>query len=71
MKTTKHTADCSRVFSRLDLTCPRCQELAKGYKARGGWGASRKASEARRSAEIRAHVCSAATCGPVCTAFDW
>jgi len=32
-----HTADCTRVFKRYDLSCPRCQELAHGAPARKGW----------------------------------
>ncbi len=43
MNTTKviHKTDCGRVFKRYDLSCPRCQELAKGEPARAGWFAPR------------------------------
>lgn len=66
---TKHREGCARVFGRYDLTCARCRELMEGMPARKGWG--RKAEDARRIADIRAHNCKAAGCGPVCTFGDW
>ena len=37
MTTTKHRADCSRVFKNYDMTCDRCVELSNGLAARPGW----------------------------------
>ena len=68
---TKHSPTCNMAFGRKDATCPRCQELTAGAPARQGWGALAKRNERTRITAIRAHVCSVATCGPVCTAFDW
>lgn len=69
--TTRHKADCARVFNRYDMTCDRCVELRMGFGARRGWGDLNRENAARRIAEIRAHRCSPETCGPVCTRFDW
>lgn len=65
--TTKHTCG-GPVFGKLTAGCPRCDELKAGKPA-VRWH-SRRADEAARLAEIRAHRCTAA-CGPVCTRFDW
>jgi len=67
-----HKQDCKRVFSRYDMSCPRCIELANGAKARPGYGNSRQQADANRLAEIKAHyVNGKCNCGPVCTKFDW
>ena len=68
---TPHRPDCRRVFSRFDADCPRCQELAAGAPRRQWHGARRAEQERQRIADIRAHDCRKAGCGPVCTAFDW
>lgn len=47
-QTVKHREDCGRVFSRLDPSCERCQELAAGAEART-WGHSGNDSFAERS----------------------
>jgi len=70
--TTKHKADCARVFGRYDLTCDRCLELRMGFGARRGWGDRKREYEARRIAAIRAHDFAAcARKNVVCTCFDW
>lgn len=66
-----HKTDCARVFRRYDLTCPRCQELANGSKPRAGWGDHAKHVEAMQIAALRAHNCTQANCGPVCTFGQW
>ena len=68
---TKHSPDCSRVFNRLDATCPRCQELAAGASPRKGWNSRSSLESAARLNAIRAHDCKASNCGPVCTYGDW
>ena len=72
---TKHKADCRRVFSNYDMTCPRCIELAAGATPREGWQKDyygrKKQEEERRIRAIREHDCKKSGCGPVCTAFDW
>jgi hypothetical protein len=75
---TRHSATCARVFSRYDLTCPRCAELATGAQARPGWH-SRKADDRAAVMAIRSHNCVASRCfgsdrGPehtVCTFGEW
>ena len=67
---TKHQTDCRRVFGRYDTNCPRCLELANGASPRRGWSTS-KDRDARFIAELRAHNCQKAGCGPVCTFGDW
>ena len=69
--TTKHLADCRRVFANYDPRCPRCSELAGGAPARSGWGDRKRIEDERRRRWIRAHDCTRSNCGPVCTAFDW
>lgn len=32
-----HKEDCTRVFKKYDVSCPRCQELIKGAEPRAGW----------------------------------
>jgi hypothetical protein len=71
MTKTTHAADCRRVFSRYDATCPRCQELAAGASARKGWGDHQRTLDAQRRIDLRNHDCKASRCGVVCTAFDW
>ena len=66
-----HKSDCTRVFKRYDMSCPRCQELAKGQPAREGWGSFRTRQELIRLQDIREHNCKLANCGPVCTFGDW
>lgn len=68
--TTPHAVDCNLSFGRRTPGCPRCAELAAGAPARS-WGGLAKRNDQTRIAEIRSHVCSLATCGPVCTRFDW
>jgi hypothetical protein len=70
MKVT-HKPDCTRVFKRYDLTCPRCQELAQGKPAREGWGSFHARQDMIRIESIRTHNCQLAHCGPVCTFGDW
>lgn len=68
---TKHSDDCNHSFGRRTPGCPRCSELSAGAAPRS-WGSSvRRAADQARITAIRSHVCSVATCGPVCTAFDW
>lgn len=69
--TTKHTCNNGRnpVFGRKTPGCPRCDELLAGAAA-VVWR-SRAAEEARHVAEIRAHDCRKAHCGPVCTFGEW
>lgn len=70
---TKHTADCKRVFGRLDASCPRCKELANGASARKGWNDDKQLAEALQTAAIKAHnFLACPKCGPVCcTCFEW
>lgn len=72
---TVHKPDCSRVFKRYDINCPRCAELAAGSEPRKGWGNRRKELDQQRCADIRQHFSSEAhlsgKCGPVCTFGDW
>lgn len=67
--TTAHTHQV--IFGRKVDGCPRCTELKSGAAPVQGWGSLRKAMDARRIADIRAHDCKKSGCGPVCTAFDW
>jgi hypothetical protein len=71
MAATKHSDTCKRVFSRYDLTCPRCRELADGAQPREGWGDRQRKHEAARVRAIRAHDCKRSGCGPICTFGDW
>lgn len=67
-----HNMDCARAFRNYDMSCPRCQQLARGEAPRKGWGRSSwEQTEDQRVAAIRAHDCKKSGCGPVCTAFDW
>jgi hypothetical protein len=67
---TKHNHEL--IFGRRVAGCPRCAELDAGAPARQGWGAKKRADEARRLAAIRNHNCKASGCNAVCcTAFDW
>lgn len=66
-----HSDNCSRVFKNYDMTCPRCQELANGSKARAGWNDTKLHQEAARSRAIQSHNCQASKCMSVCVAFDW
>ena len=68
---TTHKPDCSRVFKRYDLTCPRCQELSQGAQPRQRWGDRKRAGYERFVKDLKAHDCRKSQCGPVCTAFDW
>jgi peptidyl-tRNA hydrolase len=69
--TTKHSDTCKMTFGRKDPACSRCRELLAGAKPRA-WANTRKAlDDARHLAEIRAHDCTRAGCGPVCTFGDW
>ena len=69
---TAHKPECSRVWKRYDLTCPRCQELTKGARPRPGWSDTRRQMDAQRIDEIKAHDFAAcAKRNIVCTCFDW
>jgi len=71
---TLHSADCKRVFGRLDSACPRCVELNLGAPRRRGWGWLAKQNEEQRLRAIKAHDFSANNprhLGGVCTCFDW
>ena len=57
------------IFGRKVIGCGRCTELKNGAPA-VAWAPSRADIDARRVAEIRAHDCKAARCGPVCTFGD-
>ncbi len=76
MTATRHTCNDGNgpVFGRRTGGCPRCAELAAGA-APVRWAPGRRARTAvditRRAEEIRAHDCTAAGCGPVCTFGDW
>ena len=50
---TKHSDTCIRVFAKYDMTCPRCQELAKGLPARDGW--QKRYYEAKRKNEANSY----------------
>jgi len=69
---TMHKAECKRVFSRYDVSCPRCLELKAGAAPRPGWYRSVSADT---SGEISAHFRSekhlSGGCGPVCTFGEW
>lgn len=67
--TAKHTCG-GPTFGRLTQGCPRCDELKDGA-APVRWANTGRRDEARRIAEIRAHDCKAARCGPICTFGDW
>jgi hypothetical protein len=70
--TTRHSGDCRMAFGRLDPAhCDRCLELANGARPREWASTRRNRDDARRLAEIRAHKCTSAGCGPVCTFGDW
>lgn len=64
---TAHTCG-GPVFGHRTLGCPRCEELAAGAPP-VRWRKRRDDTE--RLAEIRAHNCRTAKCGPVCTFGDW
>jgi hypothetical protein len=74
-----HTCNNGRgpYFGRLNAGCPRCDELLAGAPARdvparlGGRSRAAEADDARRAADIRAHNCRTARCGPVCTYGQW
>ncbi len=71
-----HKQDCKRIFSRYDLTCPRCQELQNGASPREGWGDRRHQQDLARSRAIEAHYANHNTCdyerrGVPCVTFDW
>ena len=68
---TKHSTNCHRAWSHYDATCPRCRELSVGAPARKGWGFRRQENERRFLADLKAHDCVKAGCGPVCTFGDW
>lgn len=68
MATTKHSHEV--VFGRKVAGCPRCAELLAGAPV-VRWATSRRERDARYCAEVRAHNCAAAGCGPVCTFGDW
>ena len=72
---TKHRTECTRVWKKYDIFCPRCIELSKGAKPRTGWQTdyyNRKAeARARFKKNLREHDCSKSNCGVVCTAFEW
>ena len=68
---TLHKPDCTRVFARKDMTCPRCIELANGAQPRAGWSDWKRKQEAMALAAIRAHDCKASNCMVVCTFGDW
>ena len=53
---TKHSDACTRVFKNYDMSCPRCQELAQGSKARGGWQKSYYENKKRNDAVFSAHL---------------
>lgn len=65
----KHTHPM--VFGRREAGCPRCAQLDNGAPAVKWNGTRRAEQEARRIAEIRAHRCEVARCGPVCTFGEW
>lgn len=70
MQTTKHNHQMA--FGRLVTGCARCTELKIGMPARKWAGVGlRQAAERQQIAEIRAHNCRTAGCGPVCTFGDW
>ena len=67
-----HKADCTRVFRRYDMTCPRCLELSHGEKPRAGWNDLAKRQEQIKIEAIRAHDFTAcARKHVVCTCFDY
>jgi len=71
MKTT-HKADCTRVFKRYDMSCPRCQELAGGAQTRAGWNDLAKRQEAMRIEAIKNHDFNACMRKHIVyTCFDW
>lgn len=67
---TKHNHQM--VFGKLELGCPRCEELATGAPVRQWHGANRKRDEQRTLEAIRNHDFAAcAAKNIVCTHFDW
>ena len=69
--TTKHRADCRRVFNRYDMDCERCRQLAAGDKARPGWGDRKRQHEAQILRAIAMHDFEAcARQNVVCTHFE-
>lgn len=75
---TQHSPTCGRVFSRYDMNCPRCQELAGGSKARSGWGDAKRQQDAQRSQAIAAFFAPGGAYSRMtdiqkhtCTAFEW
>lgn len=70
--TTKHTCG-GPVFGKKTPGCPRCDELLAGavpvqWSALGKRAADQ---DVERVAEIRAHGCKTAGCGPVCAFGDY
>lgn len=68
MKITRHTCGGVR-FGKKTPGCPRCDELIAG--ASPVLWKKLPDQEAARVAEIRAHDCKKARCGPVCTFGDY
>ena len=66
---TKHTHQV--VFGNKVDGCPRCAELLNGAAPIQWASTINKQRQQQRIADIRAHNCRTAGCGPVCTAFDW
>lgn len=71
--TTKHNHGSN--FGRIVAGCPRCEELKNGAPAVAGWGTYKKAEEAQRRADVKAHFASAGHknggCGLQCTYGEW
>lgn len=72
-----HTCEHGGAFGRRDMSCIRCQQLAKGvnvetetaYRIRRA-----RKDDANRSRDIHEHYANgecARTCGRVCVKFDW
>jgi hypothetical protein len=76
--TTKHTANCGRVFRNYDMSCPRCRELAEGFGARAGWNDNKRKAEAVRCRQVAEFFAPGGkysqmseTEKTICTAFEW
>lgn len=67
-ETTKHNHGPN--FGRKIEGCPRCDELKNGAEPIV-WAFKRSDEDRVRCEEIRAHDCSQARCGVVCTFGDW